>query len=396
MDTGYKCRSCSGANAGCGPTAGASAGSGCYTNIASGCDCASETCSDCSSETCTPTCPDCTGESAGLDRQDCLAWQAVFKGEYSLGGCLCEQPNTQTGTASPFFLDPCACSAITCSDGRITGMELRPDPDEFYEVEHIPGQFCQLTGLTRLDLHGLMGPLECECLQEGGWRQLNQLTYLDMSGFDLLGFEGDWLSNKLTHLNLQGNSEFPPEMKMWDFCSNQKELTYLNLRGRQADEPWHLESSIGSLSQLAYLDLHGTNLHGTIPTSTKDLGNLAFIDLSNNNCSGVIPALPFSQYSNCSLQASSGPTNSFWCPLPSNSDQCKNGPPSCTAPPTPPPTPVMYSCDSATGRCAAGPNGTQAPGECIATCKVVPPTPAPAPPSLLSQIWSWSRRVALS
>jgi hypothetical protein len=42
----------------------------------------------------------------------------------------------------------------------------------------------------------------------------------------------------------------------------------------------------------------------------------------------------------------------------------------CTAAtPTPPPTPVMYTCDQASGQCAADPAGTQAPGECIATCK---------------------------
>ena len=40
-----------------------------------------------------------------------------------------------------------------------------------------------------------------------------------------------------------------------------------------------------------------------------------------------------------------------------------------TLPPTPAPTPVMYKCNPASGQCAADPSGTQAPGECIATCK---------------------------
>jgi hypothetical protein len=34
---------------------------------------------------------------------------------------------------------------------------------------------------------------------------------------------------------------------------------------------------------------------------------------------------------------------------------------------------VMYSCNTTTGQCAEDPKGTQAPGECIATCKCVVP-----------------------
>ena len=34
---------------------------------------------------------------------------------------------------------------------------------------------------------------------------------------------------------------------------------------------------------------------------------------------------------------------------------------------------VMYSCNATTGQCALDPRGTQAPGECIATCKCITP-----------------------
>ena len=47
----------------------------------------------------------------------------------------------------------------------------------------------------------------------------------------------------------------------------------------------------------------------------------------------------------------------------------------CTLPP-----PTCYSCDSSVGKCVADRAGSQAPGNCIATC--TKPTPTPAPPAL--------------
>ena len=44
-----------------------------------------------------------------------------------------------------------------------------------------------------------------------------------------------------------------------------------------------------------------------------------------------------------------------------------------TTAPTPPPTPVMFSCNATTGQCAADPHGSQAPGDCIATCTCTAP-----------------------
>jgi hypothetical protein len=37
--------------------------------------------------------------------------------------------------------------------------------------------------------------------------------------------------------------------------------------------------------------------------------------------------------------------------------------------PTHVPTPIMLSCNAATGQCVLDPKGSQSPGECIATCK---------------------------
>jgi hypothetical protein len=38
-------------------------------------------------------------------------------------------------------------------------------------------------------------------------------------------------------------------------------------------------------------------------------------------------------------------------------------------PATPAPTPIMYSCNTASGSCVADPHGSLSPGQCIATCK---------------------------
>jgi hypothetical protein len=44
--------------------------------------------------------------------------------------------------------------------------------------------------------------------------------------------------------------------------------------------------------------------------------------------------------------------------------------------------PVMYSCNTITGKCAADATGTQTQAACSSACKATPkPTPAPAPPS---------------
>jgi hypothetical protein len=186
---------------------------------------------------------------------------------------------------------------------------------------------------------------------------------------------------------------------------------------------------IGELTDLVYLDFEDNRLTGDLPNDalaklTKltalsvgqnpqltgsfpgaallkmtSLTALAFDD-DGDFVPGLLPALPFEQYSTyCALY-----NIPFSCPLPPGSELCINNgqgtPPSCRGPPVPvptpyptpvpptpapspptpaPPTPVMFSCNSATGRCAADPQGTLAPGECIATCKIVPPTPPPTP-----------------
>jgi hypothetical protein len=61
----------------------------------------------------------------------------------------------------------------------------------------------------------------------------------------------------------------------------------------------------------------------------------------------------------------SAPAQYQFCPVPPTPV------PPTPAPPTPvPPTPkpVMYSCNATTGQCAQDAHGTQAPGDCIATC----------------------------
>jgi hypothetical protein len=136
-----------------------------------------------------------------------------------------------------------------------------------------------------------------------------------------------------------------------------------------------IPTELGSLQQLQVLELHSNLLTGTIPVALNKL-RLRGLQLQNNELTGLIPALPFLEYGHCerkfccSLQNASNPTNRFTCPLPPNSSQCEGGAPTC---PTPPPTPVMYSCNATVGQCVLDPEGSLSPGECIATCTCVTP-----------------------
>jgi hypothetical protein len=71
------------------------------------------------------------------------------------------------------------------------------------------------------------------------------------------------------------------------------------------------------MKQLMSLNLGGNKLEGAIPGTLAGLEQLTNLNLVLNRLTGVVPSLQFSQYTgNCALQAATGSTNHFACPLP--------------------------------------------------------------------------------
>ncbi len=51
-----------------------------------------------------------------------------------------------------------------------------------------------------------------------------------------------------------------------------------------------IQSEVGALTRLTYLDLHYAGLTGSIPTAVSQFSNLSFLDLSYNSLTGSIPS----------------------------------------------------------------------------------------------------------
>ena len=107
-------------------------------------------------------------------------------------------------------------------------------------------------------------------------------------------------------------------------------LTGSNLNGSIPSE------GIASLTSLTTLDLQVNHLTGTIPASLGVLAQLTVIGVRCNDLSGAVPNLPFEQYTtgcwiggstfNCGTEYNN---NHFSCPVPKDSDKCRNLPPTC-------------------------------------------------------------------
>jgi Leucine-rich repeat (LRR) protein len=100
-----------------------------------------------------------------------------------------------------------------------------------------------------------------------------------------------------------------------------EELVALTRLNHLALDYNHLYSSIpesfSALIGLKYLAMEGNwLLNGSIPESISALTRLITLDLKLNTFTGPVPALPFEQYTYCSLQSETNPSNHFICPLP--------------------------------------------------------------------------------
>jgi hypothetical protein len=163
-------------------------------------------------------------------------------------------------------LDPCSCGGASCDPAQGTGGN--------YCVKCVDGDLTQVV----LAGNGLVGTITAAI------GSLQELTVLN------LGSQGQGLAN-----NLEGT----------------------------------IPSTIGTLNKLQFLRLYQNHLSGSIPTELGLLKDLTYLALGLNKLTGIIPPLPFAQYTvSCCLDWHSICTepycNHFKCPLPPNSDQCKN------------------------------------------------------------------------
>ena len=136
-----------------------------------------------------------------------------------------------------------------------------------------------------------------------------------------------------------------------------------------------IPAALEQLPELVELTLQPTEgtggYNGTIPAFLGKLTKLKTLQLGYNQLRGLIPHdLPFSTYSQykCNLGQQRGATGPqhYDEPIPAGAVKyCGVAAPA--------PTPVMYSCNAATGQCAQDPMGSQSAESCIAGCHCVTP-----------------------
>lgn len=199
--------------------------------------------------------------------------------------------------------DPCKWYGVSCSQGRVTGLDLQNNA----LTGTIPASLANLTGLRLLDLqdNGLTGSIP-ESLGS-----LTNLEKLDLQDNQLSGSIPDRLGSlaNLQELALQDNAlsgTIPQSLgilirlQLLDLQDNQlsgsipenlgslSNLREMDLQDNQLSGG--IPASLGSLISLRELDLQNNQLSGSIPESLGKLTNLQELDLQDNTLSGSIPA----------------------------------------------------------------------------------------------------------
>ncbi|GJZ12614.1 leucine-rich repeat-containing protein [Tanacetum coccineum] len=124
---------------------------------------------------------------------------------------------------------------------------------------------------------------EADCCQWFGVTCNNQtghVTMLDLSSY----FNSSGLEVKYIPFSLAWN-EFTGSIP--ESIGYMTQLTHLDVHGNNFSGT--IPRSIGSLTQLTYLNLDGNNFSGTIPISIASLTRLTYLNLYVNNFSGTIP-----------------------------------------------------------------------------------------------------------
>jgi Leucine-rich repeat (LRR) protein len=114
-----------------------------------------------------------------------------------------------------------------------------------------------------------------------------QLRVIDLSNNSLSGlnFSSGYAGSALVYLDLSGNGL----LGEFNISGRFRNMRHVNLAQNQLSNV-NLLVSMGEISELEYVNLSSTGLHGQIPTQfSSRLVGLKVLDLSRNNISGVVP-----------------------------------------------------------------------------------------------------------
>ncbi|EYU36356.1 hypothetical protein MIMGU_mgv1a018150mg, partial [Erythranthe guttata] len=189
-----------------------------------------------------------------------------------------EIPNNPLSTWDQQNLSPCNWSGVSCSEQRVTGLDLSglgmtgsisPYLGNLSSLRSLHLQNNQLTGKIPSTISGCRDLTTLELMQNRIWgsipheiSQLMQLQILNLGGNQLSGEIPSSLTNisSLVDLNLGTN----------------------NLGGSIPSDLWRL-------SNLKFLDLTINNLSGTVPPSIYNMSSLVYVALASNNLWGELP-----------------------------------------------------------------------------------------------------------
>jgi Leucine-rich repeat (LRR) protein len=125
----------------------------------------------------------------------------------------------------------------------------------------------------------------------------------------------------IVHLDLTRNN-FSGPVPVFN-CGVVHHMKYMRLNDNQFNS---LPPTLAQMNQLIELRLQSNYLSGKIPNSLVQLNELNILQLNDNQLTGRLPSLPFIQYVKyCALN-----NNNFTCPLPNNTQECQQGPPTCS------------------------------------------------------------------
>ncbi|WP_177236632.1 FG-GAP-like repeat-containing protein [Spirosoma endophyticum] len=188
-------------------------------------------------------------------------------------------PNWKSKTNWLTGCNPCGWSGVTCTNGRVTGLNL-------YDNNlrgSIPTSLSALTNLQDLNMsvNQLGGNIPASL------GTLSNLINLVLNNNQLSGsipesFSGLTNTSAIHLENNQLSGSIPTSL------SAVLKLSYLSIRNNQLSGS--LPTSLSSLTKLQSVDLSNNRLTGSIPDSYSVLTNLELINLSNNQLSGSIPA----------------------------------------------------------------------------------------------------------
>ena len=116
---------------------------------------------------------------------------------------------------------------------------------------------------------------------------LEQLRVLDLSNNRISGlnFSSGYAGSALLYLDLSGNEL----LGEFNVAGRFRNLRHVNLAHNHLSNA-NLLVSLGEISELEYVNLSSTGLHGQIPPQfSSRLVGLKVLDMSRNNISGVVP-----------------------------------------------------------------------------------------------------------